>query len=781
MHKLKINSIEITLPYAPYAPQIMAMSSILTSIQTNTPAAIESPTGTGKSFSILCSSLAYANSVQNNGKPLKIFICSRTHKQLDQLVSQLKMTVYRPTISVLASRNLYCVNSKNTGDKNVGCKNLVRENKCVYYNYREKLVKSVLDGGCKSGGVGITDIEEFKSLGKKMLACPYYASRSISEKSVVTFAPYNYLLDPSIRTATGINIKDAIVIIDEAHNIEDVCRATGSLEISSLQLEISMNEILFLYKRKLKDEGKDEALIIINFMQRIRKYAENKINGTEENKDDIFAITNENNVKNITNDVKNVTNDVKDIENSIKDTKEDNKSSDDVKKELLKMCIDSDVVTRISKAIKILRSKEVLSNHTLHLIEAVAFVFKLILNKGKDKEYAYEFVNENSYNRKSKYNYKLNFILLDSSIIFKPLVDNTKTVILLSGTLSPFNIIGDELDTKFRTVIAPSIVNNKNIFIRSISYDGNTQLKNTYQNNNNPNYIKSVAHTVQQIHKNTNGGTIVFVPSYHYLENIKNKLQALNNGRIYTEPNKSGNNDSTNNFDIKDRNDKNSLDGVLKLYRSNIKHNPLLLAVYRGKVSEGIDFSDEYCRNVIAIGLPYSNTRDFSVMSKKIYNDKKNGTGNLWYEINSFRAINQALGRVIRHKDDYGAVFLIDSRYTENRVKNFLSSWVKNNLISVRSYEQCKEEYKCFVEQMKKNKIEKKNVKKSIIEKYISIENITEKNENKEERVYNKNYNVKIKNNILDTNIKEGIKRIKESDRSSYIEKLSKSNETEKK
>lgn len=36
---------------------------------------------------------------------------------------------------------------------------------------------------------------------------------------------------------------------------------------------------------------------------------------------------------------------------------------------------------------------------------------------------------------------------------------------------------------------------------------------------------------------------------------------------------------------------------------------------------------------------------------------------NEWSNSNTMRAANQALGRVIRHKNDYGMLFLLDYRY----------------------------------------------------------------------------------------------------------------------
>ena len=44
------------------------------------------------------------------------------------------------------------------------------------------------------------------------------------ENAELIFCPYNYLLDPVIRRAVQIDVEDAVIILDEAHNIEDICR-----------------------------------------------------------------------------------------------------------------------------------------------------------------------------------------------------------------------------------------------------------------------------------------------------------------------------------------------------------------------------------------------------------------------------------------------------------------------------------------------------------------------------------------------------------------------------
>lgn len=37
-------------------------------------------------------------------------------------------------------------------------------------------------------------------------------------------------------------------------------------------------------------------------------------------------------------------------------------------------------------------------------------------------------------------------------------------------------------------------------------------------------------------------------------------------------------------------------------------------------------------------------------------------SGHQWYNQQASRAVNQAIGRVIRHRQDYGAIFLCDDR-----------------------------------------------------------------------------------------------------------------------
>ena len=88
----------------------------------------------------------------------------------------------------------------------------------------------------------------------------------------------------------------------------------------------------------------------------------------------------------------------------------------------------------------------------------------------------------------------------------------------------------------------------------------------------------------------------------------------------------------------------------------------ILLAVCRGKVSEGINFKDKHGRCVVLTGIPYPCLAELTVeLQKQAFDDLNISglTGRVWYEQDAIRAVNQALGRVISGKFDFGFVPLL--------------------------------------------------------------------------------------------------------------------------
>ena len=84
------------------------------------------------------------------------------------------------------------------------------------------------------------------------------------------------------------------------------------------------------------------------------------------------------------------------------------------------------------------------------------------------------------------------------------------------------------------------------------------------------------------------------------------------------------------------------------------------MGVCRGRISEGLDFADNAARCVIVVGIPNAQMTDPKVLLKQDYLDRKCRNlklpvelrqlrGRDWYAQQATRAVNQAIGRVIRH------------------------------------------------------------------------------------------------------------------------------------
>ena len=91
----------------------------------------------------------------------------------------------------------------------------------------------------------------------------------------------------------------------------------------------------------------------------------------------------------------------------------------------------------------------------------------------------------------------------------------------------------------------------------------------------------------------------------------------------------------------------------------------MLFCVIGGRLSEGINFSDELARTVIVCGLPYANSQAVEIQEKMKYFDRLTNTdptfrGNDYYENLCMKTLNQAIGRAIRHINDYATIILVD-------------------------------------------------------------------------------------------------------------------------
>jgi chromosome transmission fidelity protein 1 len=73
------------------------------------------------------------------------------------------------------------------------------------------------------------DLEEAHAAGTGLGACPYFASRDAVNLATIVALPYASLLHGPTRAALGLNLRGAVVVVDEAHNlIDDVLSANNA-------------------------------------------------------------------------------------------------------------------------------------------------------------------------------------------------------------------------------------------------------------------------------------------------------------------------------------------------------------------------------------------------------------------------------------------------------------------------------------------------------------------------------------------------------------------------
>jgi chromosome transmission fidelity protein 1 len=191
---------------------------------------------------------------------------------------------------------------------------------------------------------------------------------------------------------------------------------------------------------------------------------------------------------------------------------------------------------------------------------------------------------------------------------------------------------------------------------------------------------------------------VAFFPSYEYLNRVLNtwkETPKTEGASLYSMIEK------YKPILYENKNKENNTDDILLEYSKKIESGSgaLLLSVVGGRLSEGINFSDKLGRGVLIIGLPFPNIHS-AVWKAKIGHIEKQtyamrqdssesarravakAAGRDFFENSCMRAVNQCIGRAIRHRNDYAAIIMIDRRYETHRIQGKLPAWIRQSLVS---------------------------------------------------------------------------------------------------
>uniref|UniRef100_A0A671F0M6 Regulator of telomere elongation helicase 1 n=1 Tax=Rhinolophus ferrumequinum TaxID=59479 RepID=A0A671F0M6_RHIFE len=689
MPKITLNGVTVDFPFQPYKCQEEYMTKVLECLQKKVNGILESPTGTGKTLCLLCATLAWQEHLRDAisahkiaervpgelflHRPLsswgnaasdgdatacsmdipKVIYASRTHSQLTQAISELRNTSYRPRVCVLGSREQLCIHPEVKKQESNHlqihlCRKKVASHSCHFYNnVEEKSLEQEL-------ATPIMDIEDLVRSGNRHKLCPYYLSRKLRQQADIVFMPYNYLLDAKSRRAHNIELKGTVVIFDEAHNVEKMCEESASFDLTPHDVASGLDAVDHVLEEQAKAAqqgepgpafGADASSVLNMELEDIAKLKmillrlEEAIDAVELPGDDrgvtkpgsfIFELFAEAQITSQT-----------------------------------KSCI----LDSLDQVIQHLAGRE--SPRLVHIHPDASH------RRTARRSDAW---GSTAARRQGKV---LSYWCFSPGHSMRELArQGVRSLILTSGTLAPVSSLALEMQIPFPVCLEnPHVIDKHQIWVGIVPKGPDqVQLSSAYDKRFSDDCLSSLGKALGNIARVVPHGLLVFFPSYPVMEkslefwrarDFAQKLEALK--PVFVEPRS-----------------KAGFSEVMGAYYASIaspaSRGAAFLAVCRGKASEGLDFADVNGRGVVVTGLPYPPRKDPRVVLKMQFLDEMKGqsraggqvlSGQDWYRQQASRAVNQAIGRVIRHRHDYGAIFLCDHRFTFADARAQLPSWVR--------------------------------------------------------------------------------------------------------
>lgn len=614
--------------------------------------------------------------------PLIIY-ASRTHSQLAQVVRELGTTAYRPKLAVMGSREQLCVNSavRATGSpaaQQALCQQLVQKKACEAYG---KVGEALTACRSASAAGALLDIEELQRLARVHQACPFYLAREGQAEADILFMPYNYLVDRRARAGLGLDLGGAVVIFDEAHNLEGCCGEAVSGALTSEQLQGAAEETMEIARllekaiAPIPGVGPEECNAAQAFLRTLCAQlqsvplelaaGDNQASGKQGSFRADFAY----------------------------ELVQRAGASEETVRGLL------DRMVNLAKALLEQRHAAGKSKGFRCSLHSVADFLRILFRPSEEKEDA-GFVRAVSGPDSKAFRVHiaetakgqqrtLSLWCFCPGVALRDLAAlGVRSILLASGTLSPLEPLALEMQLPFEHRLENGhVIDADRQLLASVLCTGprGHPLNASYGQRDSPAYKTELGLAIASVAPHIPGGLLVFFPSYAVMDACLGhwKVTEDGNGRTlwaalarlktpFVEPREKG-----------------ELARCLSAYERAVDTAPsgpdspsgaILFAVCRGKVSEGLDFADARGRAVIITGIPFPPAREARVLLKRDYlADLAAGglSGDQWYSQQAARAVNQAIGRVIRHRHDYGAVLFFDERFAQPRISSQLSKWIR--------------------------------------------------------------------------------------------------------
>lgn len=278
----------------------------------------------------------------------------------------------------------------------------------------------------------------------------------------------------------------------------------------------------------------------------------------------------------------------------------------------------------------------------------------------KNSNYLENFKGFKIYYSKYKDNIYIKILCISPNLFIKEKTNKFLNTLFFSATLTPFDyfrkvLLGDNLKYKELSFETPFDEKRLNFIIaRNIS----VKYKDRVSSLNN---VLSLVLTFVSIKK---GNYIIYCPSYEYVDLLTSKIDFIDSNKIKI-------------FIQKANMKEYEKVEFINEFKKEENLSKVGICVLGGSFSESINLIGDKLIGVciIGVGLPSFNFEN-SLINEFYENEFKQGY-DFTYLIPGMINVIQAVGRLIRTKDDYGSVLLIDDRFLTKKYLNlFKKEWL---------------------------------------------------------------------------------------------------------
>ena len=598
------------------------------------------PTGIGKTAAALASALKVANLYSTGSETPKILFLTGRQSQHRIVVDTIREINRRMSqefskmrlVDIIGREGMCKIIDKSTGKCN--CEPGVTESE-------RRSLRSDLEDYIHSEPRHVDQILKYA---ERNGVCAWATARDVARSTNIIVCDYNHVFVEGVREASlpvmGVDLGNTILVVDEAHNLPDRIRSGLERRITQKVFQRAHADCQE-YKEEL--EKKEDALDIpesralgearklekqISALKSdpgLRKWFEGKQLENNKSKGDDIRID--------TQDFLDVVSSA--VQGIIEDDSEDPISR---------------VLTMISRllAVVVAEDEDLEEEANENQCTKLAEILEICVRYRNDSALALVFDEIIGEPRVTTH-------LLDPGVVSGPIFEQSPGSILMSGTLFPPEMYVDILRVPENRSICKNYPSGFPLGNRPVMIASDVTTKYSERERS----MSSILEHIKSVIENTEGNVAIFAPSYSMLDTIYDHFKDNWNsktGRLIKE---------------EQRMSKRGVEGLIsRLYQYKDMGGSALFGVLSGKLSEGVDYSDNVLSALVCVGLPLPppSARQDALLE---YYTKKFDRNRAWKYASLQPAVNsilQALGRPIRKKEDRAIIVLLEKRLLENRV-----------------------------------------------------------------------------------------------------------------